>query len=61
MPRVLIECPETGLEVYTGINLNWETFESYRFGEQRLPCPKCGKDHLWTRQDVTMDEAGGGS
>lgn len=34
MPRVMIECPDTGKQVYTGINLNWETFESYKFGSQ---------------------------
>ena len=60
MPRVMIECPETKKEVYTGINLNWETFDSYRFGERKLPCPVCGKEHEWTRADAVLDEAGGG-
>jgi len=61
MPRVMIECPETKKEVYTGINLNWETFESYRIGKNKLPCPQCGKEHEWTRADALLDEAGGGA
>ncbi len=61
MPRVLIECPDTGKQVYTGINLNWETFESYKFGAQTLPCPECGREHQWSRADALLDEAGGGS
>ena len=61
MPRVMIECPETGRPVYTGINLNWETFESYRFDSQTLSCPECGRQHQWSRADALLDEAGGGS
>ena len=51
MPRVLIECPDTGKQVYTGVNLNWETFESYRFGTQTLPCPECGSGRLRWRHE----------
>ena len=60
VPRVMIECPETRKEIYTGINLNWETFESYRIGTRNLSCPKCGKDHEWSRSDAIVDEIGGG-
>jgi len=59
MPRVLIECPATGKMIYTGINLNWQTFDSYRIGEQSVPCPKCGATHIWGRVDAELDESGG--
>ncbi len=59
MPRVLITCPVTGREVYTGLRLNWFTFESFRFGRQELNCPACGETHEWTRNDATLGEDGG--
>ncbi|MEN3976738.1 hypothetical protein [Emcibacter sp. SYSU 3D8] len=61
MPRVMIKCPNTGKQIYTGVNLNWETFESYRFGTQSVPCPECHASHQWSRVDAILDETGGGS
>lgn len=59
MPRVLIECPETHKLIYTGLNMNWSTFESTKIGEQTYPrCPECGEQHVWTRRDAVLDEIG---
>jgi endogenous inhibitor of DNA gyrase (YacG/DUF329 family) len=60
MPRVTVTCPKTGKQVYTGVNLNWDTFDSYEFKQQTFDCPECGKWHTWSRADATLDETGGG-
>ena len=60
MPRVLIRCPTSGRDVYTGLRLNWLTFEAYEFGRQKLVCPSCGEEHEWGESDVILDEDGGG-
>jgi hypothetical protein len=55
---VLIECPATHKMVYTGVNLNWNSFEATKIGEQSVPCPRCGEVHRWTRADAIIDEVG---
>ncbi len=60
MARVLITCPETGKPIYTGLNLEWDTFESTRIGERTIECRECGKVHVWQRADADLDEDGGG-
>jgi hypothetical protein len=57
---MMIECPDTGKQVYTDINLNRENYESCKFGTQVLPCPECGRNHQWARADALLDETGGG-
>lgn len=59
MARVMIECPQTGRMVYTGLNLSWNTFEIYKIGESCIECPYCGEVHVWTRPDAVLDEVGG--
>ena len=59
MPRVLIQCPETGRPVYTGMNFDWLTFDSLQLGEKSIDCPECGKRHVWTRQDAILQADGG--
>jgi len=60
MPRVLITCPETGKQVYTGARFNWQTFDSAKIGERKVRCPYCGEEHVWRREDADLDEDGGG-
>jgi endogenous inhibitor of DNA gyrase (YacG/DUF329 family) len=60
LPRVLITCPETGKQVYTGTRYNWQTFDSAKIGERTVRCPYCGEEHVWRREDVDIDEDGGG-
>jgi hypothetical protein len=57
----MIECPETHKWIYTGLNMNWEIFESTFIGENSVPCNKCGKVHEWTRADAILDEVGNSS
>lgn len=60
MPRVLIRCPTSGREIYTGLRMNWFTLDSYDFGRQKLVCPICGEEHEWDQSDAILDEDGGG-
>lgn len=60
MSRLLINCPETGKPVYTGLNMEWYALEALELGEQELDCPECGRRHCWTKHDATLQADGGG-
>ena len=59
MPRVLITCPRTERRVYTGLNLDWSTLETFDSSEQTLTCPECGERHAWTKPDAILIADGG--
>jgi hypothetical protein len=53
--RVMITCPETGEPVFTGIDMEKETFEFSEFtGHTVSPCPACGKAHPWDKEDAFL-------
>jgi len=60
MPQVLIICPETQKDVYTGMNLDWFTFDALELSEQSFECPECGEEHRWTKSDAFLRADGGG-
>ena len=59
MPQLLIDCPETGRPVYTGLNLDWFAFESTDLAETALQCPECGGRHVWSKADAYLRADGG--
>ena len=61
MARVMINCPETGESVFTGMTFDWPTFENVRIGEKLVKCSSCGDEHLWKRPDAHLEEDGGGA
>lgn len=60
MARVMIICPHTQKQVYTGMNFDWMQFESVQIGEKSVTCPECGEEHIWTRADATLVADGAG-
>jgi hypothetical protein len=46
MPKLYIECPDTGKEIETGINVNDDTDPQSFRGNQTL-CPICDQLHNW--------------
>ncbi len=59
MPQLFIICPNTGKEVYTGLNMDWFALDSYNLGEQSLVCRRCQETHTWTKDDVQLRSDGG--
>lgn len=58
--RVMITCPCTHKQIYTGMNFDWPQFESVQIGERSTACPACGGEHSWTRADATLVADGAG-
>ena len=61
MARVMIDCPETGEPVYTGMTFDWPTFENIKIGERLIHCSSCGDEHKWKRPDAHLEEDGVGA
>ncbi len=60
MAQVLIKCPNTDKEVYTGLNMSWSELDSVELGEQVFRCPRCRETHTWEKEDAWLREDGGG-
>lgn len=61
MPALLIDCPETGKPVHTGINLPESAFESSTLQNNTTDCPHpdCPEDtHAWDKEDAYLEEGG---
>ena len=60
MPQLFILCPETGKEVYTGLNMDWFDLDAYDLKPEPLECPHCDGTHSWTKDDVQLRADGAG-
>lgn len=60
MPQVMIRCPETGKDVYTGLNFDWSTLDWEPLGELSFRCNECGQEHAWTKEDAILRADGAG-
>jgi len=49
MGVVVMRCPRTGREVGTGVEMEREAFEKLKPVIQRMRCPACGSEHVWSR------------
>ncbi len=54
MASVMIVCPETCREIYTGIETDEASFAKLPDVPSRTQCPICGQDHVWTREDAWL-------
>jgi hypothetical protein len=60
MAALVLNCPTTGLMVSTGLAINRADFEFCRRTlVGRAPCPHCGEDHFWTKNDAWIAEDDG--
>ncbi len=56
MTRVVITCPQTGHAVFTGIQMDEESFRGARFADEVMKaCPSCGQTHVWSKEDVRLE------
>lgn len=61
MARVMVTCPASGRQVYTGLNLDWSALETLDGDEEHFfACPSCGASHRWTRDDADLIADGSG-
>src|SRR5207344_326435 len=47
MSSLMITCPRTGLDVWTGVDTDPESLKSLPHDWFYTPCPHCGVDHAW--------------
>jgi hypothetical protein len=55
MGIVMIKCPVTGREIWTGIKLGSPVFFAYTW------CPICKTDHQWFAGDAWVSESSAGT
>jgi endogenous inhibitor of DNA gyrase (YacG/DUF329 family) len=57
MGRIMINCPNTGKPVFTGMTMDRESFEqdSNAFSQTGTPCSECGELHKWQKQEAFME------
>lgn len=56
----MVNCPESGKQVYAGLNLDWSALEALGEEEHSFHCPYCGETHSWTRKDADLIADGSG-
>ena len=54
MASVMIVCPETRREIYTGIETDEVSFAKLPDVPSRTLCPICGHEHTWTAEDAWL-------
>lgn len=57
MASVMIACPDTGEEIYTGIEIDQASFEKLPEIPSSLRCPACGARHFWTKRQAWLSVA----
>ena len=54
MAFVVIRCPATGRQLYTGIETDPDLLDLYHDGQAATACPHCHQPHSWTRSDAVF-------
>jgi hypothetical protein len=58
MSKLLITCPVTNEQVFTGLCMELVAFQQavtiFRFSE--LKCPRCGAIHSYEKQDIYIED-----
>ncbi len=58
MSKLMILCPVTGEEVFTGIEIPSDTIAQIPEIVSRMICPSCNQEHAWSKKDARAVEAG---
>jgi hypothetical protein len=53
---ILIKCPNTGKEVFTGMKLDARSFEVSDFKNQWFNCSDCKQRHIWSKKDAFLKD-----
>ncbi len=57
MGTAVIDCPRTGAEVSTGIEMDAETWDKLPIVTSKMRCPACGAEHVWSKSYARFVEA----
>ena len=57
MGRVMITCPTTGRQAFTGIETDPASVNLIPPVNTRLTCPHCGGTHVWSMLDAELVDA----
>ena len=57
MSLLMIRCPRTGQEVWTGIETDPDSFRKIPDDLFYTSCPHCGLDHAWWRDEAWLVHA----
>lgn len=58
MSKLMILCPTTGQEVFTGIEIPSDTIAQIPEIVSRMTCPACNQEHAWSKKDARVVETG---
>jgi hypothetical protein len=54
---LIVTCPETGKELYTGFAMSQRAFELAQLHDVPVKgCPHCGGKHLWSIEDARLED-----
>jgi hypothetical protein len=54
MGKVMITCPTTGRQAFTGIETDAGSVNLIPPINTRLKCPQCGRTHVWSMLDAEL-------
>jgi len=55
MGRVMITCPATGRQAFTGIETDPDSVNLIPPINSRLNCPHCGRTHRWSMLEAELE------
>jgi len=58
MSKLMIVCPVTGAEVFTGIEIPSDAIAQIPEIVSRMICPSCNQEHAWSKKDARAVETG---
>lgn len=58
MATIVIKCPTTGKLIDTKWQVSPEHFETSDYVNNKVTCPHCGGNHVWSKKDVILMDLG---
>jgi hypothetical protein len=56
MSSLMIRCPTTGLDVWTGVDTDLESLGKLPDTFYYTPCPQCGFEHAWWPDEAWLTD-----
>jgi hypothetical protein len=54
MAIVTIKCPETGDDVATDVQLDFDSYNAATLEDNQIKCSSCNRWHQWTKKDTFL-------
>lgn len=54
MSKIMIQCPNTSAEVWTGIETDPKTFKYLSNAQSQMTCAACDETHVWSRRQAWL-------